>query len=693
VPNRLAESTSPYLLQHKDNPVDWWPWGDDAFEEARRRDVPVFLSVGYSACHWCHVMAHESFENDAIAAYLNDNFVSIKVDREERPDVDSVYMEATQALTGRGGWPMSVFLDHDGRPFYAGTYFPPEPRHGMGGFPQLLGSITEAWTSQREQLTAAAARITDSLNERAGQFAKAAIDAETLDSAVEILVGQFDADDGGFGGAPKFPPSMTLEFLLRNDARHRLAGRFDPRMLTMVEVTCEAMARGGMYDQLGGGFARYSVDGQWVVPHFEKMLYDNALLIRVYLHWWRSTGSPLAERVVRESVEWLLRELRTDEGGFAAALDADSPFEPGGHAHEGAFYAFTPAQLNAALNADDSAWAAELLLVTQAGTFENGASVLQLRRDPDDIERWTRVRSELFAYREQRPRPSRDDKIVAAWNGLAIAALAEAGALLDEPTWVEAAMTAADLLISVHLGGADTGDGEFGDRLVRVSRDGVAGGHAPGTLEDYGDVAEGFLALYSVTGDDEWLAFAGILLDVVLEHFRDAESGGFFDTADDSPAVSSALRRPQDPTDNAAPSGWSAATGALLSYAALTGSEPHRQAAEAALEVFGGLAARAPRFASWGLAVAEALLDGPREIAVVGSFDDSGTRELRRIALRATAPGAVVAVGDGSESAVALLQDRTMRDGVPTAYVCRAFTCSAPTVDPAELAREVAARA
>jgi len=694
MPNRLIDSTSPYLQQHADNPVDWWQWGDDAFDEARRRDVPIFLSVGYSACHWCHVMAHESFEDEVTAAFLNQNFVSIKVDREERPDVDSVYMEATQALTGQGGWPMSVFLDHEGRPFYAGTYFPPTPRQGMSSFPQLLTALTGAWTDKRAELEAAAQRISESLAGRgaAEQHGTATIDAAALDRAVDILETQFDAVDGGFGGAPKFPPSMALEFLLRADARTRFGGTFDPRIPSMVEVTCEAMARGGMYDQLGGGFARYSVDGQWVVPHFEKMLYDNALLLRVYLHWWRSSASPLAERVVRETAEFLLRDLLTDEGGFASALDADSPFEPGGHAHEGAFYAYTPAQLVEVLGVDDGAWAAELLQVTDTGTFEHGSSVLQLRRDPDDAERWGLVRDRLFRHRAGRPAPGRDDKVVAAWNGLAIAALAEAGALLGEPAWVEAAIGAADLLISVHLGGADTGDGTLGDRLVRVSRGGLPGAHAPGNLDDYADVAEGFLSLYSVTGDDEWLAFAGILLDVVLEHFADPASGGFFDTAADAPPVSTALRRPQDPSDNATPSGWTAAAGALLTYAALTGSAPHREAAQAALDVVGALAGRAPRFAGWGLAVAEALLDGPREIAVVGDPSDELTRALRRVALMSNAPGAVVAVGDGGESPVGLLRDRPLRDERAAAYVCRQFTCAAPTSDPRELATAVGSR-
>jgi len=378
VANRLQDSTSPYLQQHADNPVDWWEWGEDAFEEARRRGVPIFVSIGYSACHWCHVMAHESFEDDAIAAMLNDNFVSVKVDREERPDVDSVYMDATVALTGHGGWPMSVFVDHEGRPFYAGTYFPPEPRHGMPSFPQLLVAITESWSGRRDEVEAAADRITKALahRERAVSSEGAPPTAAELDAAVAALAQSYDAARGGFGRAPKFPPSMVLEFLLRHAARTSSADA-----LAMVQGTCEAMARGGIYDQLGGGFARYSVDDAWVVPHFEKMLYDNALLLRVYLHWWRLTGDPLAERIVRETAEWMLRDMRTPEGGFAAAWDADS------EGVEGKFYAWTPEQLVEVLGEDDGRWAAALLEVTPAGTFEHGvgracAAVARGAREP-----------------------------------------------------------------------------------------------------------------------------------------------------------------------------------------------------------------------------------------------------------------------------------------------------------------------
>jgi uncharacterized protein YyaL (SSP411 family) len=670
--NRLAESTSPYLQQHADNPVDWWEWGDEAFAEARRRGVPVFISIGYSACHWCHVMAHESFEDEPTAELLNEHFVSIKVDREERPDVDSVYMDATVALTGHGGWPMSVFVDHDGRPFYAGTYFPPEPRHGMPSFPQILGAIAESWAGRRDEVTGAAERITKALEqrERAVTSGDAPPTADDLAAAVSSLDKSYDVVRGGFGRAPKFPPSMVLEFLLRHTARTGNA-----QALAMVEGTCEAMARGGMYDQLGGGFARYSVDDSWVVPHFEKMLYDNALLLRVYLHWWRLTGSAFAERIVRETAEWLLRDMHTPEGGFAAAWDADS------EGVEGKFYAWTPEQLIEVLGEDDGRWAAALLEVTPAGTFEHGTSTLQLLVDPEDAERWARIRRHLFDARASRVPPGRDDKVVAAWNGLAIAALAEAGALLDEPEWVDAARAAADLIIAVHLG-----SGHEGDRLVRTSRDGRPGS-TEAVLEDYADVAEGFLALYAVTGEDEWLAFAGILLDVVLAHFADGE-GGFYDTADDAEQL---VLRPRDPSDNAAPSGWLAATQALLTYAAYTGVADYRVAAERALGIASSLAARAPRGVGWGLAAGEALLDGPREVAIVGPGDDLRTRDLHRTALLGTTPGLVVAVGPAG-SDVPLLRDRALVAGSPAAYVCRQFTCEAPVTELTDLARSVGAR-
>ncbi|MEY2245596.1 thioredoxin domain-containing protein [Streptomyces sp. SAS_267] len=668
--NRLADETSPYLLQHADNPVDWWPWSAEAFDEARRTNRPVLLSVGYSSCHWCHVMAHESFEDEATAAYLNERFVSVKVDREERPDVDAVYMEAVQAATGQGGWPMTVFLTPDAEPFYFGTYFPPEPRHGMASFRQVLEGVSTAWKDRRDEVAEVAGKITRDLAERELSFGDSQVPGEEeLAGALLGLTRDYDAARGGFGGAPKFPPSMVIEFLLRHHARTGSEGA-----LQMAVDTCERMARGGLYDQLGGGFARYSVDRDWVVPHFEKMLYDNALLCRVYAHLWRSTGSELARRVALETADFLVRELRTDEGGFASALDADSDDGTGRHV-EGAYYVWTPAQLREVLGDADAEFAARYFGVTEEGTFEEGASVLQLPQQEGvfDAERLASVRERLLAARAGRPAPGRDDKVVAAWNGLAVAALAETGAYFDRPDLVEAAIGAADLLVRLHM--------DDRARLARTSKDGRAGAHA-GVLEDYADVAEGFLALTSVTGEGVWLEFAGFLLDHVLAQFTDAGSGALYDTAADAERL---IRRPQDPTDNATPSGWSAAAGALLSYSAQTGAEPHRTAAERALGVVKALGPRAPRFIGWGLAVAEALLDGPREVAVVGEGSDPATTALRRAALLGTAPGAVVAVGVPESEELPLLAGRPLVDGKPAAYVCRNFVCDVPTSDPDRL--------
>ncbi|WP_369197055.1 thioredoxin domain-containing protein [Streptomyces djakartensis] len=668
MPNRLAHETSPYLLQHADNPVDWWPWSEEAFAEARRRELPVHLSVGYSSCHWCHVLAKESFQDEVTAAFMNEHFVNIKVDREERPDVDAVYMEAVQAATGHGGWPMTVFLTPGAEPFYFGTYFPPEPRQGMPSFRQVLQGVSQAWEERRDEVTEVAGKIVRDLAGREISYGDAQTPGEQeLAQALLGLTREYDPQRGGFGGAPKFPPSMVLEFLLRHHARTGAEGA-----LQMAVDTCERMARGGIYDQLGGGFARYSVDRDWIVPHFEKMLYDNALLCRVYAHLWRATGSEPARRVALETADFMVRELRTNEGGFASALDADSDDGTGRHV-EGAYYVWTPEQLREVLGEQDAEVAVRYFGVTEEGTFEHGQSVLQLPVQDDglfDAERIDSIRERLLAARAERPAPGRDDKVVAAWNGLAIAALAETGAYFDRPDLIEAAVAAADLLVRLHL--------DEQARLTRTSKDGRAGANS-GVLEDYADVAEGFLALASVTGEGVWLEFAGFLLDHVLARFTDPESGALFDTAADAERL---IRRPQDPTDNATPSGWSAAAGALLSYAAHTGSVPHRTAAEKALGVVKALGPRVPRFIGWGLAVAEAVLDGPREVAVVGpSLDDAGTRAMHRTALLGTAPGAVVAVGVPGSEEFPLLGDRPLVGGEPSAYVCRNFTCDAPTTE------------
>ena len=659
--NRLSLATSPYLQQHATNPVHWWEWSDAAFAEASRRDLPIFLSIGYSACHWCHVMAHESFEDINVANFLNEHFISIKVDREERPDIDAVYMQATVALTGHGGWPMSVLLDQEGRPFYAGTYFPPSPHHGLPSFMQVLHGIQEAWAERRTEIHTTAVKIIESLQTPTLQSG-ALPSAEDFQSAVTALARDFDSVNGGFGNAPKFPPSMLLEFLLREHARSG-----NSQALTMAERTLTAMARGGIYDQLGGGFARYSVDSKWVVPHFEKMLYDNALLLRVYTHWWRLSESELARRIVYETVEFMLRELQTNDGAFASALDADT------EGAEGTYYVWSIEKLIEVLGESDGRWASEVLHVTGEGSFEHGLSTLQLLNDPTDHERWSQIKQQLFTARNLRPRPNRDDKVVAAWNGLAIAALAEAGVLFSQPAWIAAAEAAADLIANVHMD-------VTGQRLLRTSRDGVAGS-SWGVLDDYANVAEGFLALYQVSGDEKWILLVGKFLDTILLHFDDSE-GGFFDTADDAPSL---VRRPKSISDNAEPVGWLAAANALLTYAALTGENNYRIRAEAALAKITPLMARAPRAIGWGLVAATALLDGPRQIAIIGPAGEESD-ELWQRAWKSSAPGAVIArTAPNMNPSVGLLKNRPMVGDHPTAYVCRGFVCELPTTDPTEL--------
>src|ERR1700712_5213538 len=466
MPNRLAEATSPYLQQHADNPVDWWEWSDEAFAAARSLDRPILLSVGYAACHWCHVMAHESFEDEETAAYLNEHYVSVKVDREERPDVDAVYMQATVAMTGHGGWPMTCVLDHEGSPFFAGTYFPDRPRHGQPSFRQLLEAINEAWTKRPDDVAGAAARIREALTSSADLAGGVAFDEASLASAVELLRGDFDEDWGGFGGAPKFPPSMTLEFLLRVSSRSTTVNDEATRM---VGKTLAAMSAGGIHDQLVGGFARYSVDRTWTVPHFEKMLYDNAQLMSVYARWAARHDDEQAGRIALGVADFMLAELLTAEGAFASALDADS------EGAEGTYYVWTPEQIAEAVGPEDADWATTLLSVTPEGTFEHGTSTLQMQASPDDHDRWERVRLALNDVRAGRVRPARDDKVVAAWNGLAISGLVDAGTLLDAPELVHAACRAGEFLAAVHL--------QEG-RLLRVSRDGDAGSHA-GMLEDH----------------------------------------------------------------------------------------------------------------------------------------------------------------------------------------------------------------
>ena len=659
--SRLKSATSPYLQQHADNPVDWWPWCDEAFAEARRRDVPVLISIGYAACHWCHVMAHESFEDEEVARLLNDNFVSIKVDREERPDVDAVYMTATQAMTGHGGWPMTVFATPDGTPFLCGTYYP------RADFLRLLRAVAKAWREQRAAVLRQGAAVVEAVSgAQAVGGPTAPVTADLLDAAADRLAEEYDAMHGGFGRAPKFPPHMNLLFLLRH---HQRTG--SQRDLEIVRHTCEAMARGGIYDQLAGGFARYSVDEHWTVPHFEKMLYDNALLLRAYTHLWRLTGDSLAWRVAEETARFMIRDLATPSGGFASALDADT------EGVEGGTYVWTPAQLIEVLGEEDGRWAADLFAVTGQGTFEHGTSVLRLARDVDDADpsvtqRWQRVRERLRQARDRRPQPARDDKVVASWNGLAVTALAEFATVATGPVGSEAraaALRTAEVLADRHI---------VDGRLRRVSRDGMTGQPA-GVLEDYGCVAEAFCAVHQLTGEGRWLTLAGGLLDTALARFA-AGNGGFYDTADDAERL---VARPADPTDNATPSGLSSMVAALVAYAALAGQPRYREAAELALATVAPLIERYPRFAGYAAAVGEALLSGPYEIAIVTAEPDRDP--LLETARRHAPPGAVIVAGAPDQPGVPLLAGRSMLDGASTAYVCRGFVCDRPVTSAEDL--------
>lgn len=654
--NTLGLATSPYLRQHADNPVHWQQWTPEALADAAARDVPILLSVGYAACHWCHVMAHESFEDDEVAAAMNAGFVCVKVDREERPDIDAVYMNATVALTGHGGWPMTCFLTPDGRPFFCGTYYPKQ------GFLQLLSAVSATWRERRGEVEEASDNIADELRKMASGIPGAgpAVAPELCDHAVATLLKERDAVHGGFGGAPKFPPSALLEALLRHFERTG-----SPAALAAVAHTGNAMARGGIYDQLGGGFARYSVDNAWVVPHFEKMLYDNALLVRAYAHWARRTGDPLARRVTAQTARFLLDDL-ADGAMFTSSLDADAD------GREGSTYVWTPAQLNEVLGPDDGPWAAGVFAVTPAGTFEHGTSVLQLHADPEDPQRLDRVRSALLAARHTRIQPGRDDKVVTSWNGLAITALAEAGVALDEPELIDAARRCARTLLELHV---------VDGRLRRASLGGVVG-DSVAILEDHAMLATGLLALYQLSADAAWLTAATDLLDTALAHFADrAQPGRWFDTADDAEQL---VLRPADPLDGATPSGASSITEALLTAAHLVDGDRAERYLRAAAESLGAhsvLLDRAPRSAGHWLAVAEAAVRGPLQIAV--ACDPSGSALLARA--RRLAPGGAIVVG-GEVDSSALLAGRPRVGGADAAYVCRGQVCDLPVTNTAELA-------
>lgn len=653
--NRLAQSTSPYLRQHADNPVHWQEWGDEALAEAVRRDVPILLSVGYAACHWCHVMAHESFENEAIADTMNRDFVCVKVDREERPDIDAIYMAATVAMTGQGGWPMTCFLTPAGDPFYCGTYYPAVARGGMPSFPQILEAVSDAWRSRRDELTAMGGKVREHLqaNSSALPAAGAEVGRELLAHAVAAILDDEDPVAGGFGGAPKFPPSAVLEGLIRATERTG-----DPAGIDAALRTATAMARGGIADQLGGGFARYAVDSGWVIPHFEKMLYDNAQLLRVYAHLARRTGDPLCARVTTEIVGFLENDLRVADG-WASSLDADTD------GVEGATYVWTPEQLAEVLGADDGAWAADLFAVTSGGTFEHGTSTLQLPTDPDDLERFESVRDRLRAARAQRSQPGRDDKVVTGWNALAITALVEAGVGLGHPEWVEIGAAIARRLLDRHLV-----DGE----LRRSSLGGVVGVPVA-ALDDHAALVTALLTLHQATGDLSWRESALPLLDKTIAIFADPdEPGSWFDAAGDG-----LIARPRDPVDGATPSGAALMAEAMLMAVALA-PDPDRYARllDETLSRAAVVLAKAPRSAGHWLTVAQAWLEGPVQVAVAvpRPGDDALVHHIRRVA-----PGGAVVVA-GQEDSLPLLASRGPVGGAAAAYVCRGSVCALPVTTP-----------
>ena len=661
--NRLAQETSPYLLEHANNPVDWYPWGPEALARARRENKPILLSIGYSACHWCHVMARESFEDSEIAALINRDFVAIKVDREERPDLDQVYMRAVQAMTGSGGWPMTAFLLPDATPFFAGTYFPPSDRFGMPSFRRVLAAVTDAFSNRMGEVEATATQVREYLQRPAVPLAAGSLTPALLDEAYTRLARDHDPTHGGFGSAPKFPQPMLVDFLLRS---HRRTG--DPSVLAMAQQTLQAMAAGGMYDQLGGGFHRYSVDERWLVPHFEKMLYDNALLPRAYLDAWQLTGDAGFRRVVEDTLAFVQRELLSPDGGFYSSLDADSEGE------EGRFYVWTPHELELALGVDDATAVARAFDVSDAGNFD-GRNILH-PMTPDASAVLAGVRERLLAARAGRVRPHRDEKVIAGWNGLMLRAFAEAGRVLDRPDLLSIAEANARFLLSRM---------RTGERMRRSYKDGRA--TLAGYLEDQAAVADGLLSLYEATFETRWLDEVRRLMRETLAAFWDAPRGAFFDTAADQEQL---VVRPQDVTDNAIPSGTSMAVDVLLRGGRLLGEDSWIAIARSSLERLAPTAAKAPLAFGRLLAALDFELGRPVELAVIGPLADAKTRRLLDVARLRYLPNRLLAAApDGDGRGIPLLAERRALNGAATAYLCEGFVCQSPTTDPAELQRQL----
>jgi hypothetical protein len=684
MPNRLINETSPYLLQHANNPVDWYPWGKEALERARSEDKPILLSIGYSACHWCHVMERESFENETIAGLMNDNFVSIKVDREERPDLDQVYMQAVQMLTGSGGWPMTVFLTPEGKPFYGGTYFPPEDRQGMPGFPRLLTSIAEAYSTNRGEIDRVTKQLTTQMSQ-SNQVSQGTsiLTVDILHKAYSSLATNFDYQNGGFGNAPKFPQPMTPEFLLRY-YHHG----YNPRALELVELTLEKMAYGGIYDQIGGGFHRYSTDAYWLVPHFEKMLYDNALLARLYLHTYLITGRALYRRVVEETLDYVLREMTDSSGGFYSAQDADS------EGVEGKFFVWSPDEINSVMGDADGEVFAGYYGVTGAGNFE-GKNILNIRQDPEEFAETKGLTADqlgdiinrgskaLLEVREQRIHPMRDDKVLASWNGLMLRSFAEAAAALGRPDYLAVAIKNAEFLAR-----SMKSDG----RLLRTYRDGQA--KLLGYLEDYSFVIDGLLALYEATFDLRWLDEAVTLADSMIELFWDEGIGGFYDTGSDHETL---VVRPRDVFDNAQPCGGSVASDVLLRLAVFTGNNDYSAKATVPLRSLHQAMSQSPGGTGHWLSALDFYVSPPKEIAVIGPRDDPTTQALLDTVFHRFLPNKVVMgvetplipADDNSEADIPLLAGRGMVGGLPSAYVCQNYACQLPVTDPAGLAEQL----
>jgi uncharacterized protein YyaL (SSP411 family) len=668
--NRLAGETSPYLLQHRDNPVDWYPWGEEALARARREDRPILLSIGYSACHWCHVMERESFENAATAQRMNDGFVCIKVDREERPDLDSIYMSAVQQLTGSGGWPMTVFLTPSLKPFFGGTYFPPEARYGMPAFTQVLEAVLDAFRNRRPDVERSAAELTESISAGVSGAAAGTLDRDVLDGAAAGLMQTFDPRAGGFGGAPKFPQAMALDFLIRHQASSP-----DPAVRSAVETSLLKMAHGGIYDQLGGGFHRYSTDANWLVPHFEKMLYDQALLVPAYLHAYQVTGTKGFLTAATRTIDYVLRDLTSPEGGFYSAEDADSEGE------EGLFYTWSWDELTEVCG-DDRALVAATFGASPAGNWE-GRNILHVVAGRDEVAqtlgitpeeyrgRLADARARMFAARELRVRPARDEKVLTAWNGLMLAALAEAGALLERDDYLAAARRNATLLVErVFVDG----------RVLRSYRDGEA--RLNGYLEDYAALALGLLALYQADFNPRWFEVAREIADRMVDRFHDPDGGIFYSTSDDHEAL---LYRPKDFDDNAVPAGNSVAAEVLLQLALLSGEDRYRAVAEEILEALSPAMGSHPLFFGRLLGVLSEHLGNPIEVAVVGDVASTAAVEMLREIRRPYLPNKVVAAGPDGTAQPPLLRGRSAQGTDAALYVCRNFTCERPLTDPSQV--------